>query len=95
MSERIVTLHPAGKQGVNIERAKYDTMRTAILAALGNGEEILLATLRERVEQALADTFPGSVGWYFTTVKLDLEAHGELERLPGRGPQRLCAVSGP
>lgn len=31
----------------------------------------------------------GSVSWYTTTVKLDLEARGELERVPGSRPQRL------
>lgn len=31
----------------------------------------------------------GSTGWYTTTVKLDLEAKGEIERVPGSTPQRL------
>jgi hypothetical protein len=31
----------------------------------------------------------GSVGWYTTTVKLDLEARREIERVPGSRPQRL------
>jgi hypothetical protein len=31
----------------------------------------------------------GSVSWYTTTVKLDLEVKGEIERIPGSSPQRL------
>jgi hypothetical protein len=31
----------------------------------------------------------GSVTWYVTTVKLDLEARGEIERVSGSRPQRL------
>ena len=27
MTERIMTLHPAGKAGVNIDRQKYETVR--------------------------------------------------------------------
>ena len=30
-----------------------------------------------------------SAGWYLVTVKLDLEARGEIQRLPGSGPHRL------
>ena len=35
MGERIKTLHPEGKQGVNIDKAKYDAVAAAILAAIG------------------------------------------------------------
>jgi hypothetical protein len=31
----------------------------------------------------------GSVGWYTTTVKLDLETRGFIERVLGPKPQRL------
>ena len=30
VTERILTLHPAGKQGVNIDKGKYDMVREAI-----------------------------------------------------------------
>ena len=33
-----------------------------------------------------------SVGWYATTVKLDLEARGLIERVPDARPQRLRRV---
>jgi hypothetical protein len=31
----------------------------------------------------------GSVTWYTVTVKLDLEARGEIERVPRSRPQRV------
>ncbi|MEM8982249.1 MAG: hypothetical protein AAGC71_04430 [Pseudomonadota bacterium] len=31
----------------------------------------------------------GSVGWYTTTVRLELEVAGKLHRLRGRGPVRV------
>ncbi len=36
----------------------------------------------------------GSIGWYTTTVKLDLEARGLIERIEGSKPQRLRRVKG-
>jgi hypothetical protein len=33
--------------------------------------------------------FEGSIPWYVTTVKLDLEARGVIERVPGPGEQKL------
>ena len=36
MSETIQTLHPAEKQGVNISKEKYETMKAAIIQVLKN-----------------------------------------------------------
>jgi hypothetical protein len=90
MSEKIMTLHPEGKAGVNIDKAKYDTIRTAILASIAdNGGEIAFKDLATTVTDHLAAPFDGSIGWYATTVKLDLESRGEIERVPGINPQRI------
>lgn len=84
--ERIVLRNPAlGKMGATIERAKYDRMRAAILAALGCSGSLTYTQLAEAVERELGETFPGSVRWYVTAVKLDLEASGELHRTTVRG----------
>lgn len=91
MQERIMTLHPEGKEGVNIERAKYTTIRAAILDAIAaSGGEIAFSELADAVA-GLAPDFDGSYGWYVTTVKLDLEARGEVVRVPGSGPQHIRA----
>ncbi len=96
MDERIMTLHPAGKTGVNIERVKYDAVCQAILASVGESGELAFQELPGAVAGRLPAGFDGSIGWYTTTVKLDLEARGLIERVPGQSPQmlRLTAEAG-
>jgi hypothetical protein len=89
VQEKIQTLHPAGKQGVNISKEKYDTIREAILAVLATHEEMFFQELPQAVERHLTDDFDGSIPWYVTTVKLDLEARGLIVRVPKASPQRL------
>jgi hypothetical protein len=90
VEERMMTMHPEeGKQGVNIEMAKYVEIRAAILETLANHGEITFKGLTQEVLDRLEDSFEGSVSWYVTTVKLDLEARGVIERVPGSRPQRL------
>lgn len=89
MAEKIMTLHPAGKAGVNIDKRKYDTVRTAILRSLRHHGVMTFDELVEDVRSKLEGTFAGSISWYVTTVKLDLEARGEVARVPKSRPQRL------
>jgi len=90
MTERILTLHPdPQKAGVNIDKGKYDVIRAAILEVLSAAPEVSFSALRDAVRKLLGDSFPGSVSWYVTTVKLDLEARGLIERVPGKKPQHL------
>ena len=86
---RILTRHPEGKQGVNISREKYDAMKAAILRSVRSRGEAPLQVVRSDLENELLGRFEGSVSWYLTTVKLDLEARGILERVPGERPQRI------
>ena len=91
MSDRILVQHPdSTKRGTNIDRAKYDIMRHFILDTLRAHPNLSFADLRRLADDTLTD-FDGSVGWYLTTVKLDLEARGEVERSKG-SPQRLRLV---
>jgi len=89
MGERIKTLHPDGKQGVNIDKAKYDAVAAAILAAIDGAGVLPFGDLAAAVTSRLPAEFDGSIGWYTTTVKLDLEARGRIERVPGATPQQL------
>jgi hypothetical protein len=91
---RIMTLHPQGKQGVNIEKQKYDLVYAAIQAALSERGPLTFGALGQEVEERLAGNFDGSILWYYTTVKLDMEARGVVERAPGSAPQlvRLAAA---
>lgn len=85
--DRILTLHPQGKQGVNILRSRYEAARDALLASLPDGDELTHGELMAGVREQLDGRFDGSIGWYAETVKLDLEARGVIERVQGR-PQR-------
>lgn len=89
MSERIMTLHPAGKRGVNIEHARYNLVAQAIVDSIQTAGVLPFKELAAQVEARLPADFDGAIGWYTTTVKLDLEARGVLERVPGRTPQAL------
>ena len=92
MEAKILTHHPHGKAGVNISKNKYDTIRGAILDSLREHGELTFAELTEDVRRKLEGSFDGSINWYVTTVKLDLEARGQIERIPRQTPQRLRLV---
>jgi hypothetical protein len=73
MRDIIRTLHPEKKQGVNISREKYDLIRNSILCVLQAHKEITFMKLSRAVEKEVNGKFEGSVTWYVTTVKLDME----------------------
>ena len=87
MTKKVQCLHPQGKKGVRIDRAKYDPIREAILAVLETEGPCRFMRLAERVEARIGDSFPGSVSWYTITVKLDLEARGVVERVRQGGSE--------
>lgn len=87
MKDTIRTLHPEKKQGVKISKEKYEVIRAAILSALHKQNEITFMNLSRAVEKEVNGNFEGSVTWYVTTVKLDLEARGLIKRVPNSRPQ--------
>ena len=89
MKDMIRTLHPEKKQGVNISKEKYEIIREAILSALQKQNEITFTNLSRAVEKEVNGNFEGSVTWYVTCVKLDLEARGVIKRVPNSRPQLL------
>jgi len=90
MTERILTLHPdPEKSGVTIDQEKYEVIKAAILTVLGTAPEVRFSDLPGAVRSVVGEDFPGSVSWYVITVKLDMEARGEIERVPGKKPQHL------
>ena len=79
MSETIQTHHPdPGKQGVNISRDKYEIIYYAIQDYLREVGSSSLKAMTGAVKEKVGDGFDGSVGWYVTTVKLDMESKGEM-----------------
>lgn len=92
MRDIIRTLHPEKKQGVNISREKYEVIREAIMCVLQVQKEMTFMKLSHAVEKEVKGKFEGSVTWYVTTVKLDLEARGKIKRVPNSRPQLVKLV---
>jgi len=87
--ERVVTLHPQGKKGVNILKRKYDIIKDYILKTVEEHGEITYQLLDEMAGKELGDSFNGKVVWYVVSIKLDLEARGYIERIPKTSPHKL------
>lgn len=81
MEEKIMTLHPEGKKGVNISLEKYSQIKSFILEMISCQGTISYRELNALAKKQLGDVFNGSVPWYIVTVKLDLEARGIIKRV--------------
>ncbi|MBL7996499.1 hypothetical protein JNM05_14120 [bacterium] len=86
---KILTLHPQGKKGVNILKRRYDIIKDFIIETIEKHKEITYEDLNDLAIEKLTDTFDGKVVWYIVTVKLDLEARGIIERIPKTSPHKL------
>ena len=91
IAEKILTKHPLGKSGKNIDRKKYDTLKNAIVSALRKNE-LTHTELFNRLNKTLKGKFSGNISWYGETVKLDLEAKKIIERTASK-PQRYRLTS--
>ena len=92
--EKVVCETPTpGKATTRIVRWKYELVAEAILKILPHtGEGVVFMELPDLVAAEIAPerlAELGSVGWYTTTVKLDLEVKGKIARVLGVSPQRL------
>jgi hypothetical protein len=85
-AEKILTKHPLGKSGRNVDRQKYETIKRAILSALQN-RELAHTELFDQLGKRLKGKFSGNISWYGETVKLDLEARKIIERTSSK-PQK-------
>ena len=90
--QRILTLHPSGKQGVNILERRYELVKDTLIALLQTHGEISYKELNEMAEGELAGKLDGSIPWYVVSVKLDLEARGVITRIPKTSPHRIKLV---
>jgi len=87
--EKIMTLHPQGKKGVNILKRRYDTIKDFIIETVQEHKEISFEQLTDLAVDKLTKTFDGKVLWYLVTVKLDLEAREIIERIPKTSPHKV------
>lgn len=99
-AEKIQLVHPEpGKHLPRISRRKYDLVKHAILQLIPEGNpgyafsDLEDGVICQLTPEEVAEI--GSIGWYTTCVKLDLEAQGIIERIPGVHPQRLRIKSSP
>lgn len=90
--DRITTLHPEGKQGVNILQRRYDDIKDFILTTLRERGEVTFDQLSDLALDQLSATFDGKALWYLVTVKLDLEARDIIERVKRKGSHGLRLV---
>jgi len=91
--ELFLTVQPdPAKQGVRIDKARYDRVREIILFNLQRYGPMTFTQLGALVEEELHETFPSSVLWYYTLVKQDMESHGEICRVPNSRPQVIEIV---
>jgi hypothetical protein len=84
--EKILSKHPSGKSGKNIDKQKYEMLKKAILSALRN-KELTHTELFNKLNKSLKSKFSGNISWYGETVKLDLEARKIIERTSSK-PQK-------
>ena len=94
---RVVCRTPTpGKKPTRIHKWKYDLLRGIILDILdGSVDGVEFRSLPSLIDARLNPEQRanlGSVGWYTTTVKLDMEAQCYIERIPNTSPQRLRLV---
>ena len=67
--EKIRTLHPQGKKGVNISLEKYNTIKDFIIKLLAERGVVTYQDLNTIAIEKLSPTFDGKVTWYVVTVK--------------------------
>ena len=81
------------KTPTRVDRGRYAAMKRALLRVIPRRKEgVPFRELSTLVRAELpGGELPGggSIGWHVTTVKLDLEARGSIERVPGASPQRV------
>lgn len=87
---------PGGLDGWTMDETQWSLMRGHILECIDDhGDDdgtILLEDVVERAKRRFKEhpAFPtGNVRNYVTYTKVDLEARCEVERIPGKRPQRI------
>jgi hypothetical protein len=85
--EKVLTLNPEkGKKGVNMDRNKYELVKSAIADCFRAKPELTKAEQVGGVGRRLKGKLEGSVEWSVMAVKLDLEAKGIIARVPWTSP---------
>ena len=96
---RVAVLNPRpGTKPVRISAPRYYDLKGALMRNLQENEQgIAFADLPEVCANSLAAPLweNASLGWYVTSVKLDLEARGLIYRSSRKGRQQVHLGPGP
>ena len=97
--EMMEALHPdPTKNGTRVTKSTYEAYREAMLNVVSQQDEegIAFMDLKGAMEPHVSEDLlaNSSISWWTTVVKLDLEARGVIERMPGKGRQRVRLVKG-
>jgi hypothetical protein len=92
IEERILTLHPEGKKGVNISKSKYEITRECLMGIFAEFPEISHKDLTRLSKERLSGKLEGNAGWYMETVLLDMMAREIINRI-GDKPVRLEIIN--
>jgi hypothetical protein len=84
-----MTRHPGARAGVHISRSEVVLGRQAIVDSLNKHRELTFTQLGDVVQRKIEGDLEDSVSCYYTMVKQDLEARGEIERTGSESPQQI------
>jgi len=93
--EKVICHTPTpGKQATRIHKWKYDVISASIIRILKSRskEGVLFQDLSGLVEADIGKKMASEIGsmrWYTTNVKLDMECKGIIYRISSVSPQRL------
>lgn len=94
--DTVEALNPQpNKHPTRVNKANYDAYRRALLSVIPRKKDgVEFRALADLVAPKLAKDIAKATKpmWWVTTVKLDLEARGLIERVPGSNPQRLRKI---
>ena len=76
--------------GIRYDRTKYEIVHAAILENLRRHGTMSFTRLSDLVQAQLQPTFDGPVMVYYTNVRLDMEACGEIYRIPKSSPPLIA-----
>ena len=99
IATRVARSPVKGKKSRRVGAEKYEAMCKALLKAIPRAKAgVRFMDLFDTIGGLLSRSWPpggGSLSSYLTTVKLDLEARGLIERVPHSVPQRLRRTAKP
>lgn len=83
--DKIQLQHPEGKKLPQIDRAKYDAIHAEMTRIISEVGEIKPTALLARADENLQGKVEGNIAWYAESIKLDMEAKGEIVHDRKRG----------